>query len=256
MNAIIYLRKTSRRKPEVPLHPNGKRLILDWLFTPQQTEDWISLETSQARKPVQKRGIERQAQILAAAEAIVTESGTAAATASAISQRAGLPTSSVYQYFPRVEMIFETLAEERFKLKQEELNAAIAGRRFERWQDLLDVLVSSMCKSYSTDPVYPRLFLGLDASHVVRVGAGSRLTRVAQWACDALGQHFIVTDIADLYEPIAIAINIIDAPFLRSIALHGEIQPAYFEEGRIAVFAYLEARIGANIGAAKANVSR
>ncbi|WP_420005665.1 TetR/AcrR family transcriptional regulator [Arenibacterium sp. LLYu02] len=213
------------------------------------------MEISQARKPVQKRGIERQAQILAAAEAIVAESGTAEATAAAISQRAGLPTSSVYQYFPRVEMIFETIAEARFELKLQELDAAIAGRSFARWQDLLDVLVTSMCTSYNTDPVYPRLFLGLDASFVVRLGAGSRLTRTAQWACDALGRHFIVTDIADLYEPIAIAINIIDAPFHRSIALHGEIQPAYFDEGRIAVFAYLEARIGANIGAAKAVTS-
>ncbi|MFJ3660041.1 TetR/AcrR family transcriptional regulator [Streptomyces sp. NPDC090119] len=49
---------------------------------------------------VQRRGVERRRAILDAAEALLTEKGYEAATLKAIGERAGIPTASMYHYFP------------------------------------------------------------------------------------------------------------------------------------------------------------
>ncbi|MGV9613251.1 TetR/AcrR family transcriptional regulator [Nocardia xishanensis] len=50
--------------------------------------------------PVQRRGIERVKAILDAAEVLLGEQGYEAATLGAIGERAGIPTASIYHYFP------------------------------------------------------------------------------------------------------------------------------------------------------------
>ncbi|MER7915940.1 MULTISPECIES: TetR/AcrR family transcriptional regulator [unclassified Streptomyces] len=49
---------------------------------------------------VQRRGMERRRAILDAAEVLLTEKGYEAATLKAIGERAGIPTASMYHYFP------------------------------------------------------------------------------------------------------------------------------------------------------------
>ncbi|MFD4543252.1 TetR/AcrR family transcriptional regulator [Streptomyces bauhiniae] len=57
--------------------------------------------TASARPPVvQRRGVERRRAILGAAEALLAEQGYEAATLKAVGERAGIPTASMYHYFP------------------------------------------------------------------------------------------------------------------------------------------------------------
>ncbi|MGW4223528.1 TetR/AcrR family transcriptional regulator [Streptomyces bauhiniae] len=57
--------------------------------------------TTPTRPPVvQRRGVERRRAILDAAEALLAEQGYEAATLKAIGERAGIPTASMYHYFP------------------------------------------------------------------------------------------------------------------------------------------------------------
>ncbi|MFF9365739.1 TetR/AcrR family transcriptional regulator [Streptomyces griseoluteus] len=57
--------------------------------------------TTSTRPPVvQRRGVERRRAILDAAEALLAEQGYEAATLKAIGERAGIPTASMYHYFP------------------------------------------------------------------------------------------------------------------------------------------------------------
>ncbi|MEW2313885.1 TetR/AcrR family transcriptional regulator [Streptomyces bauhiniae] len=57
--------------------------------------------TTPSRPPVvQRRGVERRRAILDAAEALLAEQGYEAATLKAIGERAGIPTASMYHYFP------------------------------------------------------------------------------------------------------------------------------------------------------------
>ncbi|MGW5303197.1 TetR/AcrR family transcriptional regulator [Streptomyces griseoluteus] len=57
--------------------------------------------TTSPRPPVvQRRGVERRRAILDAAEALLAEQGYEAATLKAIGERAGIPTASMYHYFP------------------------------------------------------------------------------------------------------------------------------------------------------------
>lgn len=57
--------------------------------------------TASARPSVaQRRGVERRRAILDAAEALLAERGYEAATLKAVGERAGIPTASMYHYFP------------------------------------------------------------------------------------------------------------------------------------------------------------
>ncbi|MFF0384160.1 TetR/AcrR family transcriptional regulator [Streptomyces sp. NPDC004286] len=56
--------------------------------------------TSTRPSSVQRRGVERRRAILDAAEALLTEKGYEAATLKAVGERAGIPTASMYHYFP------------------------------------------------------------------------------------------------------------------------------------------------------------
>ncbi len=205
------------------------------------------LSTQKTRKPVQERGIKRRSEILSAAVQIISETGTTGATAHKIAERANLPASSVYQYFPKPEMIFEVLAEQRASDMIEHLKKEFAGRDFDNWWQMYEIVAKATCEFYRDDPVNARLFLGMDAAIIVRLGAASRLTRFAEWFCEELESRFIVTDLRGMREPLAISVNVFDAALSRSISLYGETRPQYFDEAKEAVFGYLNARIEPNV---------
>ncbi len=63
-------------------------------------------------KPVQKRSQERINQILAATGELLASTPTEAITTTLIAERAGIPVSSVYRYFPNVFSIYNALFEQ------------------------------------------------------------------------------------------------------------------------------------------------
>lgn len=200
-------------------------------------------QSKKTRKPIQSRGIERQQKILAAAKLLIGEVGIKKTTAYKIAERAELPPASIYQYFPSCELIFEALAELQFETHMNELNKRIQSSSITTWQQMIEMTVMSSYLFYTSDTTNMNLFLGMETTLKVRMGAASRLTRFAEWCCSMLEQRFIIEDIDTLKEPLAISVNIADAVFLRSLSLYGEIRPNYYNEALIAVLGYLSAHI-------------
>lgn len=64
------------------------------------------------RTPTQRRSRERVRQILEASGELLEEGGHDALTTSAVAERADISVASIYQFFPNVEAIIETLAEQ------------------------------------------------------------------------------------------------------------------------------------------------
>lgn len=190
------------------------------------------------RKPVQSRGIARFEKILSVAKGLIAEQGMQETTAYKIAEKADLPAASIYQYFPTRELIFETLAERQFEVFMDDFQARFKDQNFTSWQQMAEILVLASYQFYSLDKTNARLFLGVDTILIVRKGAASRLSRFAIWFCAQLEMQFGI-DAKAFREPIAIAINLIDGTFLRSLSLHDEIQSEYHDEALKAVLGYL-----------------
>lgn len=101
---------------------------------------------------VQRRGQERRRAILDAAEALLTEQGYEAATLKAVGDRAGIPTASMYHYFPdrhRVEA-------ELLRRHMSELDALIAAvldkPRAQTLREAVDVMTDLLLDYFRAHP--------------------------------------------------------------------------------------------------------
>lgn len=191
------------------------------------------------RKPVQARSIARFEKILDAAEELILENGIDNTSHHKVAERAGLPSASVYQYFPSRELIFQALSERHFETVIELYQANAQKANIKTWQDLARLLVETGYQYYTTDPIGEQLFLGVHAATNVRKGAAGRLTEFAEWFLTLFEPLDSPPAIDDLKEKLAICVNLMDAAFVRSLALHNAIKPEYREEALRAVTGYL-----------------
>ena len=106
------------------------------------------------RNPRQQRSLARVEAILTAAASLISEQGGGALKMSAVAQRAGVTTGSIYQYFPNTTEIVRALAEtyaERFReaIKQhlQQVHSA---------EDLIThsrSMFNEFCEMYRNEPV-------------------------------------------------------------------------------------------------------
>lgn len=82
---------------------------------------------SPASKPKTKRGIERRAKILAAAEQVIGEKGFAAASIADITRAAETALGTFYIYFPSKEVLFRELVEEMGRATRTQTTERIAN---------------------------------------------------------------------------------------------------------------------------------
>lgn len=98
------------------------------------------------REPKQKRGREKVAKILAAAEKIIAEQGLAEMSSPKVADEAQVPVASVYQFFPTRLAILNALKQKYVKLLIEELARDFAQPGSIDWKDRfrihLDVAVA------------------------------------------------------------------------------------------------------------------
>lgn len=191
------------------------------------------------RKPVQARSIARYEKILDAAEELILETGVDSTSHHRIAERAQVPSASVYQYFPSRELIFQALSERHFEKVLELFSARAGSASITCWQDLAELLVYMGYEFYTTDPIAEQLFLGVHAATNVRKGAASRLSSFAEWYAPFFENLPGLQAVEDLQEKLAISVNLADAAFVRSLALHNSITPAYRDEAVRAVTGYL-----------------
>ena len=112
------------------------------------------------REPRQARSRARVAQILAAADAIMTEDGVEALTVRRISERAGVPVGSLYQFFPDKGSVVDAVARAYIG----ELDAAIEGLLESAdtgdWTDPVGRIVDAFVTLYRKHPGFAALWTG------------------------------------------------------------------------------------------------
>lgn len=90
---------------------------------------------------VQRRGIERVQAILDAASALLAEQGYDAATLKAVGERAGIPTASMYHYFPDRHQVDAALAQRHLRDLDAQISASVRASKLRSLADAVDAVV-------------------------------------------------------------------------------------------------------------------
>jgi len=194
-----------------------------------------------AKIPVQARSKKRFNQILLAAEELVLEIGIDQVSPHKIAKRVGIPSASVYQYFPTMGALFSTMAELHFVKAFDMIEEIIAEQNISCWQDLAKILVDVAYDFYTQDKISEILFLGHFVTPGVRELSATRLTRLGIYFVEKFALLHKKSELEPLTEKIALCIEVMKGVYIRSISLHGEIKASYKSEAELFVIRYLGA---------------
>jgi AcrR family transcriptional regulator len=121
---------------------------------------WIdsSEQPPRRRVPTQHRAAERVDRILAAAKAILGESGYEATTTKEIAQRAQVAVGSLYQFFAGKEEIVATVAAQLID-NMLELIADLAASKPGGWAEAVEAIVDRYADFYRNEPAFRALWV-------------------------------------------------------------------------------------------------
>lgn len=177
--------------------------------------------------------------IHAAARALLAEGGVAELSIYAVAERAGIPPSSVYHFFPNVPLLLQSLATQVHAAFREVLTLPVDHATLRSWHYLAAQLEQRMVDIYAADAAARQLILaqhGLsevtqaDQQHDLELG---RLLRAL------FERHFVLPALPEEIDIFALAIELADRVYASSVQLHGQITSRWREEGLRVVIAYL-----------------
>jgi AcrR family transcriptional regulator len=190
------------------------------------------------RKP-RARSQARIEAILAAARGLLASEGVANLSIYSVADRAQIPPSSVYHFFASVPALLEALTADVHRAFRACLQAPIDHAALESWRDLSRLVEQRMLAIYSEDAAARQLILAqhglseiLQADRLHDLELGALLQQL-------FDRHFELPPLSDEVDVFALAMELGDRVYARSVQLHGEITPRMAQEGMRVVDAYL-----------------
>lgn len=177
--------------------------------------------------------------ILAAARTLLAEQGIAGLSVYSVAERAQIPPSSVYHFFASVPALLQALTADVHAAFRACLAEPITSENLHTWRDLARIVEARMLAIYAEDAAARQLILtqhGLaellqaDRQHDLELG------RLMQALFD---RHFQLPALPEEIEVFALAMELGDRVYARSVQQHGCITPRMAEEGRRVFDAYL-----------------
>lgn len=177
--------------------------------------------------------------ILDAARSLLAEHGVSGLSVYSVAERAQMPPSSVYHFFASVPAILEALTAEVHAAFRACLQQPIAADSLRDWRDLSRLVEQRMLSIYSADPAAQQLILAQHGlSEVIQADRLHDL-ELGQLMQDLFNRHFQLPALPDDVDVFALAMELGDRVYARSVQLHGVITPRMAEEGCRVFEAYL-----------------
>jgi len=178
-------------------------------------------------------------QILASARELLAEQGAATLSVYAVAEHAGISPSSVYHFFSGVPALLAALTADVHAAFRASLERPIEHNSLGSWHDLSRLIEQRMLAIYQQDSAARQLIL---AQH----GLGE-VTQTDQRLDLELGQamqavferHFALPPLPQDIDVFALALELGDRVYARSIQLYGSLTPRMAEEGMRVFDAYL-----------------
>ncbi|WP_027896467.1 TetR/AcrR family transcriptional regulator [Zestomonas thermotolerans] len=181
----------------------------------------------------------RIAVILDAARALLTEQGVAGLSIYGVAERAQIPPSSVYHFFASVPALLEALTADvhaafRAALHQPVEHAALRG-----WRDLARLVEQRMLAIYAADAAARQLILTQHGLAEITRADQQHDLELGQLLQQLFERHFALPPLPADVDVFALALELSDRIYARSVQLHGVVSPRLAEEGMRVFEAYL-----------------
>jgi AcrR family transcriptional regulator len=190
------------------------------------------------RAKTQTRGNERRKTLTEACRHLLAHRHVGQFGLAEVAAEAGVPKTSVYHFFPRIEDLLAAVAVEVADELLEWLGLPLPGP-FAAWSDVVRGCVVHGRAFYAANPAALEIQLApftpadiknRDRENDVSVGLSLRA---------AIERHFRVPDLPDLDGAFFRAIEIADLMFMLSVREHGGLTDFYTQEASRAAIAYL-----------------
>jgi len=200
----------------------------------------VSQSRPAARPPTQARSRARVERILASTEALLELHPLEDITAAMISDHCGVKRATIYQFFPSVRTILDTLGQRFLDELYEDFAGCAEGRGAAGWRETLDRIVDTTVDFYSHHPAACSLFLGDGSLHGLRVIDQDFDRRFVTRIQALLGADG-AADAAAASDPVQIVITITISVLSLSVHIHRRITDAFRLEAKRVARSYLEA---------------
>lgn len=182
----------------------------------------------------------RIAAILEAARALLAEQGIAGLSIYGVAERAQMPPSSVYHFYPSVATLLEGLTQQIHGAFRACLTALIEQEPALRdWRDLSRLVEARMVAIYASDAAARQLILTQHGLHEVSQADRQHDIQLGRLLHALFDRHFHLPALPDDLDIFALALELSDRVYAHSVQLHGNVTPRLAEEGLRVFDAYL-----------------
>ncbi|MEE4883092.1 TetR/AcrR family transcriptional regulator [Pseudomonas alliivorans] len=194
--------------------------------------------TAAPRKP-RARSQARIDSILDAARTLLASEGAASLSIYSVAERAGIPPSSVYHFFASVPALLEALTADIHAAFRASLQAPIEHESLESWRDLSQVVEMRMLDIYNADAAARQLILAQHGLTEINQADRQHDIELGHLMLEVFNRHFHLPTLPDDVDVFALAMELGDRVYARSVQLHGEITPRMAVEGMRVFDAYV-----------------
>lgn len=178
-------------------------------------------------------------QILNAARTLLAEQGVGALSIYTVAQRAAIAPSSIYHFFPSVPALLQALTADVHRAFRACLEEPVEAGELHSWRDLSRIIEQRMLTLYADDAAARQLILAQHGLSEVTQADRQHDIELSQQTRALFDRYFELPALPDDMDVFALAMELGDRVYARSIHQHGEITPRFAEEGLRVFEAYL-----------------
>ncbi|KTC43133.1 MAG: TetR/AcrR family transcriptional regulator [Pseudomonas sp.] len=194
--------------------------------------------TAPLRKP-RARSQARIDSILDAARALLAAEGVASLSIYSVAERAQIPPSSVYHFFASVPALLEALTADVHAAFRACLQAPIEHEQLDNWGHLSRLVEQRMLAIYDEDAAARQLILAQHGLTEVTQADRQHDLELGELMFQLFDRHFELPALPRDVDVFALAMELGDRVYARSVQQHGQITPRMAEEGMRVFDAYL-----------------
>ncbi len=177
--------------------------------------------------------------ILDAARTLLAAQGVASLSIYSVAEHAQIPPSSVYHFFAGVPALLEALTGDVHAAFRACLQAPIEHEALSSWRDLSRIIEQRMLAIYNEDAAARQLILAQHGLIEVTRADRQHDLELGQLMHALFMKHFELPVLPQDVDVFALAMELGDRVYARSIQLHERITPRMAEESMRVVDAYL-----------------
>jgi AcrR family transcriptional regulator len=163
------------------------------------------------RAPQQARSRARVRRLLEAADQVLGTEGFAALTMRRLADEAGIPVGTIYQFFPDKGAVVDALARRYIAEFEDMIAALVEQAEHERWDDVVETVVSGAIAMYRSHPGYLAIWTGRHLSPELQRADDANNAAIATGLRRILVAQCGLADDADLARACRVAVHTTDA---------------------------------------------